>query len=100
MESFAAVVRTLLTRIRAIQASHSSGQWPPSASAVATTGAVYRVRPTTWGVEEAGGSAHASDSEPSDRSVRDASASTYAGARRRLRLTVYGLPEPRGLLST
>lgn len=99
MESFAAVVRTLLSRIRAIQDSNS-GQWPPSAAATVSSGAIYRVRPTTWGVENAGGSPREAASEPSGRSARSASASTYTGTRRRLELTVYGLPVPRGLPST
>ena len=95
MESFAALVRILLHRIRAIQDSHGlPGEWPPSAAALSdrACGRIYRVRPTTWGVA----SSESSDSaapNPRREPRRDS-------ARRGLALTVYGLPVPRGLPST
>ena len=94
MESFAAVVRTLLHRIRAIQATHRlPGEWPPSAAAMSDRphGRLYRVRPTAWGVD-------ASESTGAVRAAQHQE--PRSAARRGLELTVYGLPVPRGLPST
>ena len=104
MESFAAVVRTLLVRIRALQAGRSGSQ-PPSASNVAADpeASRYRVAPTTWGVEgtgkeprPAGRQPPASTSAASDPAA-DRSTPLYGGSRRPLQLRAHRLPTPRGL---
>ena len=95
MESFAAVVRTLLHRIRAIQDSHP---WPPSAAAIhdRAPGSIYQVRPTAWGVD----TPEASGRERRTPVREPAGVEPRSAARRGLELTVYGLPVPRGLPST
>lgn len=110
MENFATVVRTLVARIRAFEASRSGRNWPPTASAtvdsspvVGRDSAAYRVTPTAWGIASGG---EADRRSPTDRSSNPGSPgcrssdSQDRSARRRLELTVFELPVPRGLPST
>lgn len=92
MESFAAVVRTLLDRIRAIQDATPLPE-PPAAP----RRSLYRVEPATWGVVDHHGP-RAGRPAPADRAPRPAERAE-ADARRGLELTVYGLPAPRGLVT-
>ncbi len=95
MQSFTAVVRTLLVRIRALKASRSGNPWPPPAAAGGDE-PLYRVAPTMWGAAAA--AAGAGVEGPAVAAVRRP-APTRA-RRRRLELTAYGLPVPRGLPAT
>ncbi len=99
MESFATVVRSLLVRIRAFQASRSGNPWPPSA-VVGGDAPIYRVAPSMWGLRGAG-------AKTGDEVIAGTAASPSArpatrrhASRRPLELTVYGLPVPRGLPAT
>ncbi len=100
MESFAAIVHTLLARIRVIQNRRDRREWPPSGSAGATSTTRYRVAPTAWGVDPeespSAGSPRGSETGQA-RPVPAGSGSTPRSATRRLELTAYGLPVPRGL---
>ena len=108
MESFAAVIRSLLVRIRAIQAAQAN-RHPGSCPPPATTGGqtfLYRVAPASWGVEPSAAADHRTD-EPSNTgsplghaSRRATPSSIRRRRRRRLDLTAYGLPVPRGLPAT
>ena len=84
MESFAAVVRILLQRIRAVQDSHP---WPASAAAV---------NDRLAGVDEPDTSAP-NRRTPGREAAGDA---RQPASRQGLELTVYGLPVPRGLPSS
>jgi len=100
MESFAAVVRTLLHRIRAIQDRHDPGPRPAAVNDRAV-GRIYRVRPTTWGVAAPETPRPARPAPASPAAARTPGEEAGRGrARRGLELTVYGLPVPRGLPST
>ncbi len=94
MESFAAVVRTLLERIRAVQ-SRRSEDWPPSAAATAST-SLYRVAPTAWGVASSDPTVPAAPMPAQDASRRD----VMPRRRQSLEISVFGLPVPRGLPAT
>ncbi len=97
MQSFTAVVRTLLVRIRALQASRSGNPWPPPAVAGGDE-LLYRVAPTMWGADTA---AVGAGVEGTAGTAARRPAPTRARRRcRRLELTAYGLPVPRGLPAT
>ncbi len=96
MENFAAVVRSLLVRIRAYQASRAETR--PSSAAAEVSGLRYRVAPTMWGVGGAGGDGDRI--EAAGAVARPLAPATARRRRRPLELTVYGLPVPRGLPAT
>ncbi len=90
--TFATIIRTLLVRIRAFEASKSGNLWPPSA---ATGGELYRVAPTTWGVKPAGDTAN--ESTPSAAGAMRRDQTPASTRRRRLEIPIFRLPVPRGL---
>lgn len=90
MQSFADVLRSLLVRIRALEASTPATPSPSDARAL------YRVAPTTWGVAPA-------DSLPAIPETSDVIAGNATRAprrRRRLEIPIFRLPVPRGLPAT
>ncbi|MEM7353846.1 MAG: hypothetical protein AAF657_23805 [Acidobacteriota bacterium] len=100
MENFAAVLRTLLARIRAFEAARAGRDWPPSGDAATAHDTLYRVPATSWGLSELDSAEPASTT---DRMKTAEGAPSEPGDRvnrRGLELTVYGLPVPRGLPST
>ncbi len=100
MESFAAVVRSLLARIRALETSPTSSQWPPSAAA-ASASPVYQVEPTAWGVDRDAESLAGARSAAAAPGVTTATADAPAAKPRRLfEISPFGLPVPRGLPAT
>ncbi len=95
MDNFAAVVSSLLARIRALHTSRPGNPRPPSAAAVDYS-SLYRVAPTAWGLDPSGG---APDGElPAATSTAAPTPTAPAPKpRRRLETAVFGLPVPRGL---
>ena len=111
MENFAAVIRTLLARIRTAEAAKSRRNPPPTAPAVIDSKAHsrYRAATTTWGVVDAEVESTTADSpiepesKPSIAGSLPPASETYSASRRTHRsieLTVYPMPVPRGLPST
>lgn len=116
MESFATVVRSLVRRIRALQAAYTADPSPPSATAVAGRSHLYKVRPTSWGLDEEvlPPTSSTPDCPTSDRPAAaivpedgELPASTTpiverrtGSTRWRLELAAHGLPQARGLLTT
>ncbi len=108
MESFAAVVRALLTRIRAFEASRPRPPLPTSTSDAEApcNSSRYRVPPTQWGLEGAGeelatGSETRPDGATALSSAEPSNATPGRGkAHRSLSLTTYAMPVPRGLPTT
>ncbi len=107
MESFEAVVSTILERIRANQASGPGSRRraiPPGVRGVGY--APYRCTPTTWGVQEipephgaasAGGPTQVQEDPPGQRRGEGL---RRPGTHKRVAVEVSGVPVPRGLLST
>ena len=102
MKSFAAVIRSLLVRVRALEVRRPGDPWSPSATAdggprcAPATGGIYRVPPTAWGVSAA--CDPGPDRAPAAPRTGRRAAMSPSRHRRRLDLSVYGLPVPRGLL--
>lgn len=114
MESFAAVLRCLLERIRALQHAYTADPWPPSVGPATGRPSLYKVRPTAWGLDaevlppyhpaapDGAAPAEATtteEDEPPATTTRVVERRASA-PRRRLDLAAYGLPPARGLLST
>ncbi len=99
MKNFASVLRSLLVRIRAFEASRSGSPWPPSA-ATGGESSLYRVAPTAWGVQPAS----VPETEPTAAATpgaeRVAARRVPARKRRHLEIPVFSLPVPRGLPAT
>ncbi|MCP4656581.1 MAG: hypothetical protein GY856_14305 [bacterium] len=110
MESFEAVVSTILERIRANQSSGTGSRRPVIPPGVRGVGyAPYRCTPTTWGVQEtaeshdgtpaaSAGVATQVQEDPPGKG-RDEQ-SRRPGTRKRVAVELSGVPVPRGLLST
>ncbi len=98
MDSFAAVIRTLLVRIRALQSSRPGNPWPPSAAAGLDL-SLYRVTPTAWGVEPAGALPAAAPA-PGGLEIIACCKPPGKRRRRRLEIPIFRLPVPRGLPAT
>ncbi len=88
MENFAAVVRSLLARIRALQ---TSGPGDPRPLSAVEYSPLYQVAPTAWGVEAPG------DASDATASATPPATTPKPRRRRRLEDAVFGLPVPRGL---
>ncbi len=96
MENFAAIVRSLLTRIRSLPTSGPRDPKPPVAPAVECP-PLYRVAPTAWGVDPDGNVYI--DKIPAAATIARA-AMPRRRRRRRLETAVFSLPVPRGLPAT
>ena len=95
MDNFAAVIRSLLARIRALETSPPGS--PRSPVAASDESSRYRVPLTMWGVAPLDDTP---PSEPSDTTTSTRTISTPARRRRQLEVPVFRLPVPRGLPAT